>query len=755
MSRPALVDIESMFEFWKQSGDTTEIQPADSAFTEIQTAYRNRGPPSVTALINVLADHHPLTFMYLEDEYGLTQVKFVHHVFKLNGMWFGIKDTKASPNVVPVNAALLGDFNPSTQKVPSLAALLASGTPKETVTPSLRNGVVLIPSIMSALDGVNTTDFAQCSYAIGQRVKHILTSRTPTHLWTGGINLADELIAFREYAATVLQWTYLAGNEDNGAIIQYKPPKEGAPNDATVMGQRLLHRLVKPADADDDIQDFDSDAENRNRTTNVHLAPTGRKVKWGYPPLELAPAGSAPRHQQPTARAARGLPPEPCGPTPSPPSGRPPATETVPAPKNPGYENALHHLLTIQSGQLQREQAAAATSAAPNKSRFDGLIPVTKNLLLAATASPDPSRPALALRPALLQFHNCSKDQILQECINLLKPSCPEQRNDTYDGIVDQGLAMMLRWSRFIPQGDSNHCVSVFVTTPDDILRGYGVTPQGLTADEWELGFHGHSDAGITKIKEVTKVSYHACSDFFHAIRQMRNWQILLSQLFGPTSTSSRTMEVIIQKVRRAKDHIGSKAHRNPRYMPGIMQMTHHLFVKYFERCSWCTSDQVPPQIDITFLSHMMDIQGDFAHQPLDALVEAAVERSHPKRGLKQPRPDETHPPGTPAPGKRPKKKVSPQPPPPSGNPRTDANHPGFNKWHNSQLRADHEQFTALLRAADSVPTFNATNQPPCLNFHIHGGCKRGAQCTRAATHAQPTAAFESALAAWRTASIA
>ena len=100
------------------------------------------------------------------------------------------------------------------------------------------------------------------------------------------------------------------------------------------------------------------------------------------------------------------------------------------------------------------------------------------------------------------------------------------------------------------------------------------------------------------------------------------------------------------------------------------------------------------------------------------------------------------------------------QPTAPSGTRDTkkqkmDASHPGFNKWFDKKLFLDPKKLRKALLQADSLPHFNDTDSPPCLNFHLLGDCKCGEKCARAQTHAKPSADFEKVLSGWRTQAIA
>jgi hypothetical protein len=101
--------------------------------------------------------------------------------------------------------------------------------------------------------------------------------------------------------------------------------------------------------------------------------------------------------------------------------------------------------IDFQTMMAQTQHANAATSVAPSKLRFDSYPTNRKQMLLHATHSTAVGQPATTLRPALLKIINCSKEHVLQELQNLVSTITCKNNGRTYDGIKDQGLAMLIR----------------------------------------------------------------------------------------------------------------------------------------------------------------------------------------------------------------------------------------------------------------------------------------------------------------------
>jgi hypothetical protein len=252
-----------MFEYWNRTNDIVDIQPADRAFPEINVHYANGGKTGSPRLMTLLAQHPALVFLYMEDQYGLANAQVVHQVFQHDGKWYAIKETKACPYVMPIEGNFIGPTTNPTKLVPTLDALLDldSAAPNATTKTLLRHGVILIPTVMSALEEVNLNDFSACFVAVSERFQSILSSQHPQHLWTKSPPPAREMAAFKKYATTVLQWMYLGLVGSNGDIPAKTVGDESVPNIATATAKGMLRRLAE--EPEDDIQSFaDSNEEN-------------------------------------------------------------------------------------------------------------------------------------------------------------------------------------------------------------------------------------------------------------------------------------------------------------------------------------------------------------------------------------------------------------------------------------------------------------------------------------------------------------
>jgi hypothetical protein len=282
--------------------------------------------------------------------------------------------------------------------------------------------------------------------------------------------------------------------------------------------------------------------------------------------------------------------------------------------------------IDFQTMMAQTQHANAATSVAPPKSRFDGYPTNGKQMLLHATHSTAVGQPATNLRPALLQIINCSKEHVLQELQNLLLTIPRENNGRNYDGIKDQGLAMLIRHAHFIPNDEFDTCLSVFVTAPVTVMRGYNNRNVGISPEEWELGFQEGGSVAHDRIKDILKVSVWACSNYYDAVRQMINWKLLLAGLFGPLSMAALTMDDLISQVEQHAAMMAGKAFRDRHHMPGLLQYISNMFAQYFSACSNRSLSMAPPTIDTTFISQKIRAQDSFK-APMDQIVREAMDR--------------------------------------------------------------------------------------------------------------------------------
>jgi hypothetical protein len=206
---------------------------------------------------------------------------------------------------------------------------------------------------------------------------------------------------------------------------------------------------------------------------------------------------------------------------------------------------------------------------------------------------------------------------------------------------------------------------------------------------------------------------------------------------------------------------MAGKAFRDRQQMPGLLQYISNLFVQYFSACANCSLSTAPPTIDTTFISQKIGAQDSFK-APMDQIMREAMDKGFNKPTPANKQKDKNK--------QRDKDGGSPNKPPNKKNKggggggrretadiayKTDPNHPGFNQWYDGLLACNIEQFRKLLKHQSEAPKFNGTNQAACLNFHIHGGCKAGKECTRVKSHAKPSPDFKTKFKAWRSVTIA
>jgi hypothetical protein len=220
-------------------------------------------------------------------------------------------------------------------------------------------------------------------------------------------------------------------------------------------------------------------------------------------------------------------------------------------------------------------------------------------------------------------------------------------------------------------------------------------------------------------------------------------------------------MEDLITRIEAQTAMMAGKAFRDRNQMPGLLQYISNLFVQYFSTCANCSLSTPPPTIDTTFIAQKIGAQDSFK-APMDQIVREFMDKGFNKPTPTNKQKDKNK--------QRDKDRGSPKKPPNKKNKggvggdrrdpadtayKTDPSHPGFNRWYDGLLACNTEQFRKLLKHQSEAPKFNGTDQAAYLNFHIHGGCKAGKECTRAKSHAKPSPDFETKFKAWRSVTIA
>jgi hypothetical protein len=396
-------------------------------------------------------------------------------------------------------------------------------------------------------------------------------------------------------------------------------------------------------------------------------------------------------------------------------------------------QRAVAQLAKAQQWQMERSFAGQATTPAQEKTRFEKFTIEKRRMLLAATYNSDPSVPATSLRPAYLQVINSSKEQALESFRHLIAGIPAETGGRMYSGARDQGIAMLARSAKFLPADDQETCLSVFLTAPYHIMCGFAAKRAGLSEEEWELSFQDNSSASLDRVKELLKTKIHACTELHDGIRQLQNWRLLLAACFGAKSAAASTVQKIVARLEKDEMFLAEIAHSNPNMMPGLFQTIYNLFRSFFDECSECTSDQVPPSINISLLWEQLKQGHNFITVPLPLTIRTALEQGPSKKnGDDRTREDKAESQTKRAEKQsRTKKKKG-------GDPNkaiSDPNHPGFNRSFDRRLRIDDSQLRTALRNQDTLPKFNGSDKDICVNFHLRGGCRRGTECPSADSH--------------------
>jgi hypothetical protein len=284
-------------------------------------------------------------------------------------------------------------------------------------------------------------------------------------------------------------------------------------------------------------------------------------------------------------------------------------------------------------------------------------------------------------------------------------------------------------------------------------MCGYNRRQVAISEEEWELGFQDNCSANLDKIREVLKIKVHACTELNDAIRQLKNWHLLLAILFGTHSASALTVQKLVKRLEKREMFMAEQAHNNPLMMPGFLQCVYNIFHEYFYECSLCKSNEVPPRINISLVWEQLKVGYNFNTIALCTPVKRALQQpthNHNNDSNKQGKHkhNTNNTPDDSSPSEKTKKRKSRKDE--AKKVRSDPTHPGYNKWFNKKLFTDDTQFAKVFPKRSSLPTFNGTDTTMCMAFHLRGGCRQGDSCARASTHKKLNPDTEKALQDWR-----
>ena len=319
---------------------------------------------------------------------------------------------------------------------------------------------------------------------------------------------------------------------------------------------------------------------------------------------------------------------------------------------------------------------------------------------------------------------------MLQEFNNLLRNTQTEPTVTYYDGVTDQGVAMMVRTARFVPFNPNEIVISLFLTGP---YSGYRPAnqKQDISQDEWEIALQNNNTLPLAEVRLLLKVTPRVARSFEDGVRQLQNWHYLMTGLFGWDSTPAYTANAIVSELLKRTPTMKDAIKQYPMLIPGLLQTVHNLFLDFFNECSYTQPTQRPPGIDLTRILQQISSKDTFGNVQLDLNTQMALRNQHPaqrdqynpkdNQNQKRDRTDDTQ-------ENKSKRKITDKS---DKSHLTDKSHPGHNQNFDKTLES-----TAFSKEhVGEIPLMKGTNTALCFNYHLRGGCRFGKTCPRAASH--------------------